>query len=41
MSDNGKEEYLENVLDEIEQNHPEMMWNFDYVRLNILADKIM
>jgi trans-aconitate methyltransferase len=40
-SENGKEEYLENVLEDIEQNHSEMMWNFDYVRLNILADKIM
>lgn len=39
-SENGKEEYLEYVLEEIEQNHPEMMWNFDYVRLNILAVRL-
>lgn len=38
-SENGKEEYLEFILEEIEQNHPEMRWKFDYVRLNILADK--
>jgi trans-aconitate 2-methyltransferase len=40
-SEKDKAEYLEYVLEEIEQNHPEMMWNLDYVRLNILADKIM
>src|SRR3712207_9033703 len=40
-SDNDKEEYLESILNEIEQNHFEMIWNLDYVRLNILADKII
>ena len=39
-SENDKDEYIESILREIEQNHPEMKWNFDYVRLNILADKI-
>jgi trans-aconitate methyltransferase len=40
-SDNYKEEYLKSILNEIEQNHLEMIWNLDYVRLNILADKII
>lgn len=41
QSDNDKEEYLESILNEIEQNHFEMIWNLDYVRLNILAHKII
>lgn len=40
-SDNDKELYLGSILNEIEQNNLEMVWNLDYVRLNILADKIM
>jgi hypothetical protein len=41
LLDNDKEEYLESILNEIEQNHFKMIWNLDYVRLNILADKII
>jgi trans-aconitate 2-methyltransferase len=40
-ADNHKQEYLESVLNEIEQNHFKMIWNLDYIRLNILADKII
>jgi hypothetical protein len=40
-ADNHKQEYLESALNEIEQNHFKMIWNLDYVRLNILADNII
>jgi trans-aconitate 2-methyltransferase len=40
-SNKDKEEYLESILNEIEQNHSEMIWNLDYIRLNILAHKII
>ena len=38
-SEQLKNKFVEAIVDFIEKDHPELKWNLDYVRLNILASK--
>lgn len=38
-SEQLKNKFIETTLDLIEQDHPDLRWKLDYVRLNILASK--
>jgi hypothetical protein len=39
QSEQLKNRFVEAILNLIEKDYPELKWNLDYVRLNILASK--